>query len=184
MHFPKTRRGLFVCVTLILLSAAVVWAATEVTITKSSSKHAYTNTYDGTTVTYVALQEMEDAFYLNYYVYDYATNTYTEQGNGVIDADDASISLSGASLDTDTTDIAIIGEGGQITLDWSTDGLMNTESTSKQTYETGNLKRIVFGGYSQESAVASGEVFGDDYDGTGWLYANKGKVILQIKDSK
>ncbi|MEN8150564.1 MAG: hypothetical protein ABFS86_12130 [Planctomycetota bacterium] len=185
MRFPKTRRGLFVCATLILVSAAIVWAATDVTVSKSDSKYASASMTDGTYWTSVYLMESDNGLILSYGIWERQT-TYPywvaiEQGYGEIDKSDGSIGSTSAWVDVDTSDIATVGDGGTIDVEWTETGLYGYESTSKNTFIQGNVKTISFGGYSNTTAEASGTVLGEDFLGTGMIGTNKGKTIRQVK---
>lgn len=177
------QRKILVSLVVLFLVAAVVWAATEVTVTKSSSKTA--NAYYfvvGDIYVGAFLSETNDGYYLNYYVYDYSTYTYVERGAGAIDASDVTWSSGSVKLDTNTEDIAIVGDGGDIELEWDAAPDGGTESSSKSTYETDYMKRIYFSDIDSESAVVEGTFLGEDFSGTGFLRTTKGKVIMQVKD--
>ena len=165
----------------VLLVAAAVWAATEVTVTKSSTKYATALEYDGTLYRYTYVNEVNDGYYLYYYLYDYTVPGVVEYGYGMIDEGDVSWTASGLSLDTNTEDIAIIGAGGDLMLEWSFAPDGGTERSSKTTIENANTKQIVFDDLESASAVAEGSFLGDDFAGTGTIQVRKGKVILQVK---
>jgi len=167
-----------------LLIVATVFAATTVTVTKTSSRWANALNFDGTYYTGAYVQELNSGYMFSYYVYDYSTSPVTilEQGYGQISSSDASIGQNGASVDVDTTSIAIVGSGGRIKLTWTTNDVTAYETSSKYTSKSAGIKTISFGGISQASATATGTFLGDDFDGTGAITTNKGKVITQTKN--
>ena len=186
MQILNTRRGRALGIAVVLLTAAAAWAATEVTVTKTSSRTAAASQYDGTTGSYVSLMETDDGFMLNYTVYTYdftQTPAYTivEQGYGTIGANEASISATGAWVDADTSGLAVIGDGGTIDVQWTADGLVDSSTNSKVTTDTSYMRQIRFNGYSMTSAIASGDVFDKTFTATGQIQTSKGKTIVQIK---
>lgn len=177
------QRKILVSLVVLFVVAAVVWAATEVTVTKSSSKSATALYYEiGNIYVGANLSETNDGYWLNYYVYDYSVPGYVERGAGYIDDDDVSWSSGKLVLDTNTEDIAIIGDGGDIELEWDLAPDGGTEQSSKSTYETDYMKRIYFSDIESSSAVVEGTFLGEDFSGTGTLRTTKGKVIMQVKD--
>lgn len=176
------RKHIALSLVVVLLVTAVVWASTEVTITKTSSKSANAVYFEvGNFFMSAVLQETSSGYFLNYNVYDYTLPGFVERGSGYIDSSDVSWSSSGVTLDTNTEDIAIIGDGGDIYLEWSLAPDGGVEQSSKTTYQNQNLKRITFSDSESASAVVSGTFFGEDFSGTGAMQSNKGKVILQVK---
>jgi hypothetical protein len=91
-----------------------------------------------------------------------------------------SFSSNGVSLDTDTSDIAINGDGGDLVLEWTVQGNTTYSSNSKQTIKTATSKTITFSGYEYSDATVEGSFFGDGYVSTGTVRENKGKTITQI----
>ena len=176
----RTRIAL-VMVLVLVVGAAVAWASTEVTVTKTDTVYAYTNFYDGTTQVYAYVYDLGTQCYISYYVYDYSVPGYVERGYGYISCDDVSFSGNGVSLDTDTTDLAIVGDGGDLVLDWSPQGDTIYSSDYKRKTVTNDVTTISFSGYSQTDATVEGSFFGDDYVSMGWIQENKGKTISQVR---
>jgi len=192
MQFTKGRT-LWVVSTLLVSGAALLVAGavradpTEVTVTKSSSHGAYFYYYDGATYVFLNLTELDSGYQLQYQVRDYTQTPpeLIEYGMGTIDGSEASITEKGAWLDVDTSDIAVIGDGGVISIEWTPDGVTFYSTDSKSTYTvisaSANQVEKVFNGISQASTLVEGSVFDETYNGTGVIRKNQGKVILQVK---
>ena len=166
----------------VLLVAAAVWAATEVTVTKTSSKYATALYFDvGNFYAFATVTETNNAYFLTYGVYDYTLPGWAERGSGAIDSGDVSWTNGALSLDTNTEDIAIIGDGGDIQLTWDFAPDNATERTSKTTIENLDTKQTIFDSRESASAVVDGDFLGEDFSGTGTLQVRDGKVILQVK---
>ena len=166
----------------VALVATAVWAATEVTVTKTGSKFVNATEFVfGDYFISVNLQETSTGYFLIYLVYDYATASFVERGAGEIDSGDVSWTSTGVSLDTNTEDIAIIGDGGDIELEWTAAPGGAVSTASKVTTETDFSKTIVFGDVERTQVVAEGTVIGEDFAGTGQLRTTDSKVILQVK---
>jgi len=177
-----SKRTMVISAFAVLLVTAVVWAATEVTVTKTSSKFA--NAFEFVAGDYykvAILNELDDGYYLTYYIYDFSVPGFVERGSGVIDSSDVTWTSSGLTLNTNTEDIAIIGDGGDLELEWSYAPDGANEISSKTTQEYLNIKQIIFDERETSSAVAEGSFLGDDFSGTGTIQIRKGKVILQVK---
>ena len=176
------RKQIVLSIVVMLLITAVVWAATEVTVTKSSSKYVTGYDYvDGGYYRGAYIQETDDGYLLTYYVYDYSIPGYLEQGQGYIDDSDVTWTSNSVTLDTNTADIAIIGDGGDIYLTWELAPDGATVQSYKQTVKTDLYKQIVFSDTESASTVVAGSFLGEAFSGTGAMQSTKGKVILQYK---
>jgi hypothetical protein len=163
-----------------VIAGAVVYASTDVEVTKTGTIYASTYFYDGSNYVSVYVRDLNDKCYLSYYVRDYDTNTIVERGWGYISCDDVSFAANKVTLDTDTSDIAVTGDGGTLTLVWTPEGGTTYSSDYKRKTTTATTQVISFSGYEQSSALVEGSVFGDDYASTGWIQVNKGKTITQF----
>jgi len=182
MAHRKHTRTVLLSLFLMALVAGVVWAATEVTVTKTSQKYASAVQFDGTTYKGAYIQELTDGYYLSYYIYELDGGyTIVEQGAGYIDSGDVSWTSAGLSLDTNTEDIATVGDGGDIVLDWSFAPDSYYEQASKTTTEQAGTKTINFGTRETATATVEGTYFDEDFTGTGYLQEMTGKTIVQIK---
>lgn len=185
MYFASHRkqtRIILMSLVMMVLVAAVVWAATEVTVTKTSSKYATTYYYDGSTYVGATLREMNDAYLLSYYIYDYDGGfQIIEQGYGEIDSGDVSWTSNGVSLDTNTEDIATVGDGGDLVLEWDVAPDNYYETTSKVTTKYMGTTTKTFGDRESSTAIVEGTFFDEDYAGTGSIQVQTGKVIVQVK---
>jgi hypothetical protein len=117
----------------------------------------------------------EDATFLWFNVYDYATGDYA-YGYGRIPSTDLTVSSTAhASLDTDTTnnpDIEIIEcissacvrvPGGRITARWDKNGFSSSAQSVHWKEVIGSLRRTTTGVYRYDSADASGSVLGREF---------------------
>ena len=168
---------------ILALGATIVAAGTTVTMTKTSSSYATTYFFDGETYLGATVQDLgDDGYYLSYYVYDYTTYTYVERGAGYIPEDDVTVSANGLVLDTDTSDIAVVGDGGTLALEWAAAPGGTTESDSKTKITTDTTQTIYFSGYVTTTSTVEGSFLGEDYVGTGSFRTTSGKQIIQVQD--
>ncbi len=197
-----------------VVSAAVVgWsvtrsdpaaADTNVTQFKSDGESAYYNEYkSGDHYIYVYVSETKSSsagsgsarsVYLQYYVYDYASNPDVySYGAGTIDPGDftASSNSSNATLVTDTADMTATYKYGpdiEFDLEWARNGIYSYESNGHTTLHTGGIKRITNGQVDYDYADASGSVGSYTVPGSGvnytqgYIYTNKNVTITLDKD--